>query len=592
MSVHGVKIETPIHNIEHNHPMYEETVKRAKALFLDGWIAVMALSGKDSGVASVCVVEGLRQAMSINPALDVSLHIVTTNTTLDNMVLHNYMMQLHDDARCYGKETNLPIFTHELKPSLSKSPMVEYIGKGKLLRTAATSNKGRNCAIDWKIIPMKRFLAQLKKQYKTTKIVSITGSRENESAARSANLKKRGESATKMVSTDLGWAQPIIKDWTLNHVWQLFKEIDDGNIEGYSDRFDKMRLHYTTANSGTCDLYAGDTKSESKSCGSRFGCVLCAVNGDKDKSLEAQIATAPKTYGFMQPLNQLREFMLNGLYDYENRSIEGRTMKDGFIKVAVNHYSIEYRMDLLRYVLSMQVDALDKYGYHAIDLIDYEQLLAIQYYWSREGEPEPGTALKIWHEVVATGEKYYPIPVIEKVEKKKTPATRYLDLQSLLDNETPIGLDDESLSGEFKDAKAHYTRNGKDQQVIRYNENQLFSVVTKNGLAMDFVEDFYPMLIEEGHLFNKCPSVMLKHLLESGVIELTKGSIAKLHEDTKRCQVLNVLRWRCRKPTPDAILDKTVDKKQMEAAVLAKKAIAIKTEINEPMKNIEFLLAL
>ena len=50
------------------------------------------------------------------------------------MVRHDYMMQLHEDMRHYGQENNLPIFTHELKPSLSKSPMVEYIGKGKFQR--------------------------------------------------------------------------------------------------------------------------------------------------------------------------------------------------------------------------------------------------------------------------------------------------------------------------------------------------------------------------------------------------------------------------------------------------------------------------
>jgi DNA sulfur modification protein DndC len=247
-------------------------------LFLAGWCVVLGVSGKDSGAASVCIVEGLLRASAIKPGHGGTLHVVTTNTTLDNMVLHDYMMQLHEDMRHYGQEKNLSIFTHELKPSLSKSPMVEYIGKGKLLRTAATSNNGRDCAIDWKIIPMKRFLKSLQKQYKTTKIVSISGSRESESLARSKSLDSRSESETEMVATGLGWSQPIIKDWSLNDVWQLFKVIDDGDIESYSDRFDSMRKHYAAGNGGVCDLFAGDTKNKntSKSCGSRFGCTLCA----------------------------------------------------------------------------------------------------------------------------------------------------------------------------------------------------------------------------------------------------------------------------------------------------------------------------
>ena len=66
----------------------------------------------------------------------------------------------------------------------------------------------------------------LQKQYKTTKIVSISGSRESESVARSKSLNSRSESAVEMVVTELGWSQPIIKDWSLNDVWQLFKVIE------------------------------------------------------------------------------------------------------------------------------------------------------------------------------------------------------------------------------------------------------------------------------------------------------------------------------------------------------------------------------
>ena len=50
-----------------NHSMYEETVERATKLFLDGWIVSLGLSGKDSGAASICVVEGLKRAHAINP---------------------------------------------------------------------------------------------------------------------------------------------------------------------------------------------------------------------------------------------------------------------------------------------------------------------------------------------------------------------------------------------------------------------------------------------------------------------------------------------------------------------------------------------
>lgn len=109
-----------------NHEMYDITVERAKKLFLDGWVVCLGLSGKDSGAASVCVVEGLKRAYKENRNVG-PLYIATTNTTLDNMVLHDYMMRLHEDLRSYAKLERLPIFTEELKPTLSSRPVVEII---------------------------------------------------------------------------------------------------------------------------------------------------------------------------------------------------------------------------------------------------------------------------------------------------------------------------------------------------------------------------------------------------------------------------------------------------------------------------------
>ena len=110
---------------------------------------------------------------------------------------------------------------------------------------------------------------------------------------------------------------------------------------------------------------------------------------------------------------------------------------------------------------------------------------------------------------------------------------------------------------------------------------------------MDFVEDYYPMLIEEGHLLNKCSFVMLKHMLEAGVVQITKGSIAKLHEDTKRSQALNILQWSNKKPTADAIRGNSVDKKAMMAIVHARTQDVIEPIAMsiEPLTN-QFTLAL
>jgi DNA sulfur modification protein DndC len=556
--------------IENNtHDGFEMAVARAQKLFLDGWIVTLGLSGKDSGAASICLVEGLRRAKQQREDVG-PLHIVTTNTTLENIVLHDYMLTLHEDLIAYGDAHGLPIQCHEIKPSLSSQPIVEYIGRGKLLRTPETTSNARDCAYSWKIQPMKAFLKSLSDKYQTDKIVSVSGSRDAESAVRKSNLQKRNETSHTPVMTELGWTLAIIKDWSLSDVWQLFSIIDDGDIESYSDNFHYMKKHYSAGNGGVCDLFAGNL-AQSKSCGSRFGCFLCALNKE-DLSLENQMDTDPKTYGFMRPLNDLRTYMINTLYDYSNRSTLGRKLtKEGYIKVGLNQYSLEYRMDLLRFILTIQQESYERSGNHTIDLVDYRELLAIQYAWSREGgEEQAGMALKIWHDVVNEGMRY-PIPKTSYTEKKFTPQYMYFPLMKFVESNKPVGLDDEGLDHQFKSIERMFKRDGESHRVVRYTESKSFDVITKNAFAMTFVEDFYLELKEDGHLDNKCPTVMLKQLLESGVVTLAKGTIGRVHDDARRAQALNSLRCTVGIPISEAIMMLSVSENVMKEEIASRK---------------------
>ncbi|MGI2106535.1 hypothetical protein ACRN9A_15420 [Shewanella frigidimarina] len=84
---------------------------------------------------------------------------------------------------------------------------------------------------------------------------------------------------------------------------------------------------------------------------------------------------------------------------------------------------------------------------------------------------------------------------------------------------------------------------------------------------MTFVEDFYLELLEDGHLENKCPTVMLKQLLESGVVTLAKGTIGRVHDDARRAQALNSLRATTGIPTAEAIMALSVSEKVMNAEI-------------------------
>lgn len=525
------------------------TVDTFTNLFSNNWVVTVGLSGKDSICVAHCAVEGLKQAIKENPMAG-PLYIVTTNTTIDNFELHNFILDVHDAATRFGREHGLPIYTKEITPSLSNLPMVEYLGRGKLLRTPMTSNNGRDCTIDWKIEPMKRFLREVKATHQTEKVVSASGTRSQESVIRAANIEKRGETADSVVRTDMGFTIAPIKDWSLTDVWSLANAIEQDDIESFiEDHAKGLRKHYAAGNSGTCDLFAGTNKQTDKACGARFGCMLCAMV-ENDKSLQAQIDTSQETYGYMAPMVKLREFMVNTLYDYQySRSMMGRELKaGGFVKVGYNQYSLAYRQDLLRYVLT--IDALeeeafyDRYGYeaHRFQLIGYKELLMIQYHWAREGgEQLAGEAIRIWHEV-HTDRLRYPIPNTQYAEPAKLPEYRYFDINGYVSLHECTGLHEDDRHSVVTGRLHRVAKLGTEIDLVPFEEANSAEIRSECGMAMSFVEEWFPDSLNMGHWGKgKCPTTIIKAMLECGLLKLRKGSIPRLHAETQRAQVYNAL---------------------------------------------------
>lgn len=525
------------------------TVETFKKLFLDGWVVTVGLSGKDSICVSHCAMEGLKAAVAENSNVG-PLYIVTTNTTIDNFELHNFILSVHDAANAYSRIYNLPVITKEITPLLGDLPIVKYLGRGKLLRTPATSKNGRDCTIGWKIDPMKRFLKAVKKEHQTEKVVSASGTRSQESAIRASNIEKRGEKTDEVVKTDLGYAIAPIKDWSLSDVWSLAATIENDDIESFiEDNAKGLRKHYAAGNSGTCDLFAGTNKQTDKACGARFGCMLCAMV-ENDKSLQAQIQTSPKTYGYMSPLVSLREFMINTLYDYQySRSMMGRELKPGgYVKVGYNQYSLSYRQDLLRFVLTIDAQEQEAfyndYGYEGsrFQLIGYKELLMLQYHWAREGgECVPGEAIRIWHEVHTDGMRY-PIPKTSYKESEELPDYRYFNVNGYIKLHGCTGLHEDNKHGLLSGKLHRHTKIGSSVDLVPFEEGNSADIKSDCGMAMSFVEDWFPDAVEEGHFGRgKCPTTILKAMLECGMLRLRKGSMPRLHRETQRAQVYNAL---------------------------------------------------
>jgi DNA sulfur modification protein DndC len=549
----------------------DNTIANIKAKLLQGYILNIGLSGKDSLIVSHCAIEALRQAYEIDPNVG-PLYLMTTDTTIDNFEVFNYIKSVHAAAVQYGDEMGLPINSKLVKPSLLTQPLISYIGRGKLLRTPQTTRHARDCTIDWKILPASNFMKQLRAQYQTDKILSLSGTRDDESAIRAKNIAKRGETIDTIATTDLGFTMAPIKDWDLNDIWRVANLIENGDIESFAeDCIQGLFKHYSAGNGGMCDIYVSDSNKPSKACGSRFGCTLCALVPN-DTSLEQQIKTSPKTYGYMQGINDLRTFMLNTLNDMErSRSLLGRDEKaGGYLKVGWNQYSIEYRQELLTYVLTL--DQLEQERAQALgvepkfELIGYKELIAIQYLWAKQGgEKHIASAFKIWHDIKHGG-KRYPIPHTDCADLKgytfSLGQARFIGGDSLApyryvkitDFENRLCSLDDGRDGLETRAGNHVSVNelpriqnddGSYITVVPHQAANAFTV-TDEECAKVFVEDRYLSLLELGldsddPYHRNCPTLFLKVMLFENIITIKKGQIKQLHKDAKRAQVINAV---------------------------------------------------
>ena len=576
-------------------------------LFKQGYILSCGLSGKDSICVTHCAVEALKIAHEEVENCQGILYITTTNTTLDNFEVHNFVMKLHTAALDYAKEYNLPIHSAELKPKLFSRPVVEYVGRGKLLRTMVTASRGRDCAVDWKVNPCKDYLKTLSNKYQTEKIISISGTRDSESVARANNIAKRGESIDVIAKTDLGLTLAPIKDWDIKDVWGLVGQIENDQVESFAnDLAGQLIKIYGAGNNGTCDIYFGNNKASDKACGARFGCVLCSMVKE-DKSLQNQIDIDPDTYGYMKPFVALRKFMNDTLFDMErSRSLLGRDVKNGsWLKVGYNQYSLEYRKELLRYILTIDANEREyafKNGLEPrFEMIGYDEMIAIQYHWSREGaELTPAEAISIWHEVHTYGKRYsipetsdVPFDAVELhygslnfIGGAKQVTYRYVDMNSLnnlFDSEDSFpGLSaTKDEEGFFKCRSAML--DGKMSRTIPFLETRASSV--DSDRAQNYIEESYFDLEAEGIFYpenNVCPSMIIKDLLFNEVITLRKGMANKLHQDLKRAQLYNAITkakaWGSSSMVEKVVLANSVAEEAYNEAIKAKNDALLELE--------------
>lgn len=483
-------------------------------------------SGKDSTSCAVLVIEAVRRAVA--EGFNTTHYISSSSTGIDSPAMEMHLLAVQDEMRAHFEKHKLPIEVHLTHPSLASSFMVTTIGRGTLPRFPENS-KHRQCAEDWKYTPAQKLAAQLQtKAIEQTgrEMITVIGTRFDESTVRKIRMEKRGESAVKPVRSENGeLVLSIIAMWTLDDVWNTLEALLEPESSPYQVAISRESVHrlfalYQDSNEGVCGVVLGDGGNRA-ACGSRNGCGFCTVVGERDKSMESMLTV--EKYEFMRPLNDFRTLLMATQFDMGTREMVGRTVSPaGFLPIGPDVYSYQFRRSMLRYLLSIDANERDRaeeteaaiftgrladtkdnrlMASPTFELVSMQQLTLIDFHWSNHYQAEHAfPALSIWYDVNVLGRRY-SVPKLDTAPKLTIPTKRWLKVNKY-DHAAPSeGL--RSVSNEMWNPYRHPERIFNRREVggkrtTWFDETDQLSVDAEK--ACTFITCTYPsMMVKSGH---------------------------------------------------------------------------------------------
>jgi len=403
-------------------------VSAIKQQVLDGRHLVVAWSGgKDSSVTLNLAFSALRELKAEGVAIPM-LHVVHSDTRMENPRVLMYNEGQIKSIEAYAKAAGIPARVWVASPTLSNDYLVAILSGRSIMSVGSNtkcSNMAKGSALDRIKRQVRAFVAaETGVKPKHANLVSLIGTRFDESAARSIKMAERGESSIDAVDA-MGDGQMVlspIADWNTFDVFTYIGYVRSNKIEAY-DPFDELVSIYRDANGGDCmvNSFISGKEQARPACGARLGCWTCA-RITTDSSANNIIATEGGAYEWMSPLRDLRAFMIAKHFDPSARCWLARTVNEetGSVKIVPNAYSPQHVLDLLRIMLTIQIReeiAASKLGIAPrFTILDERQLIAIDFISARYGYQHSFVALRTYKEIYEGG-KRYEIPDLESIPK-------------------------------------------------------------------------------------------------------------------------------------------------------------------------------
>ncbi|MDH1930472.1 phosphoadenosine phosphosulfate reductase family protein [Pseudomonas sp. GD03696] len=262
----------------------QDAIAAIKQQVIDGRHLVVAWSGgKDSSVTLNLAFTALRELKADGIEIP-TLHAIHSRTGIDNPVVELYNKGQIKSIEAYGEASGIPTRVWVASPNLSNDYLVSLLAGRTIMSVGGNSR----CQQMMKAAPLTRIKRQVRAfiaqttgvKPKDAELVSLIGTRFDESIARAAKMKERGENATEAVDAmdDGQLVLSPIADWNTFDIFTYIGWVRSEKIEAYN-KFDELVDIYRDANGGDCmvNAYIAGKEQSRPPCSSRTGCSLLSA---------------------------------------------------------------------------------------------------------------------------------------------------------------------------------------------------------------------------------------------------------------------------------------------------------------------------
>ncbi|WP_162771796.1 hypothetical protein [Vibrio cholerae] len=335
---------------------------------LDNNVLYIPLSfGKDSKIICLAALEAYRQSLAESKiAKNHPLLMATVNTQAESLPMVMYPRYCVPRLNKYAKEIGINLIHSMITPSFYDEYANRYLGAQKLIPNATRSG---DCSVILKVDPAKEFIKSVRsrllnseslKPYHDSTVICVTGQRSSESARRMNNMNSQGVSAKDLnrlkaeltelsisgLNKTLNFAP--IRDWTTDEVF-LAHELAGikpltRNLLGIYNAIPSflpdhalMLSIYGNASTEQCEISIGSTANNGCNGKARYGCGICTMIGEKDKTQSSLTLHERWNYLGQKELLSIRDFMYRLSIDISQRAFHAKAID----QVAYNRIALQ-----------------------------------------------------------------------------------------------------------------------------------------------------------------------------------------------------------------------------------------------------------